>query len=82
MPILAYLFNLLGLACIILASLIKGKKMKQVPKWLIGLYALSFVAINLRFGGLYFYTFLAIAACMTLIMAILQKSGKDPACGC
>ena len=124
MEIASYIVNLIGLGAILLASLVKGEKMKQVlllllvgnlavgigyllggsgingavscfvgvgqtvvsaifeikhrpvPKWVVGIYALSFIVVNLLFGGVSFYTFLVIAACMTFIMGILQKSGR------
>ena len=125
MQIISFVLNALGLLSIILASLIKGEKMKQVlffiflsnvlvatgylltgngingavsgylagvqsivnylfesknkpiPKWLISLYALSFIAANLFFGGFNFYTLLAVAACMGFIAGILQKNGRN-----
>ncbi len=50
-------------------------KNKPLPKWLIALYALSFVAINLWVGGISFLCILAIVATLTFIMGILQKNG-------
>ena len=50
-------------------------KGKPLPKWLIAIYALSFVACNILVGGLTPYTALAIVATLTFIMGIGQKSG-------
>ena len=50
-------------------------KNKPVPKWLIGVYLLSFVAVNIWAGGISFYTVLAIFACTSFILAILQTDG-------
>ncbi len=50
-------------------------KNKPVPKWLVALYALSFILLNLWIGGLTFLSVLTILACMTFIMGILQKNG-------
>ncbi len=52
-------------------------KGKPVPKTLIAIYILSFVAVNLVVGGVNFYTFLAILACIAFIASILQKNGKN-----
>ena len=52
-------------------------KGKPVPKFLIGIYALSFIVINILVGGLNFYTFLAILACLAFIASILQKNGRN-----
>lgn len=50
-------------------------KSKSVPKWLIGIYLLSFIAVNLWVGGFSGYTLLAVAACTSFILAILQENG-------
>ena len=123
MKIIAYVLNISGLVCLLVASLIKGEKMKKtlflvlcgnlltaigylcggnavngsiscflgtaqtainylfdsknkpIPKWLVGLYALSFIGVNIWIGGVTFLSILTILACMTFIMGILQKSG-------
>ena len=123
MRILAYLLNVLGLVALILASLIKGEKIKKtlflvtcgnllvsvgylcggkgfngavtgflaaaqalinyffdaknkpLPKWLIGLYALSFVGVNIWLSGVNFLSVLAILAALTCVMSIIQKNG-------
>lgn len=123
MMILAYVLNLLGLLALILASLIKGEKIKKtlflvtcgnllvavgylcggkgfngavtsflaggqalinyffdaqnkpLPKWLIGLYALSFVGVNIWLSGVNFLSILAILAAMTCVMGLIQKNG-------
>ena len=129
MEVLSFVLNALGLGCAVLATIIKGEKMKQVlalvfmanllvgtsylfmgdgingvvsnyiatvqtvisymyeskgktvPKWIVGLYALSFVAVNVIFDvmlhKLSIFTVLAIIACMTFILGILQKNGKE-----
>ena len=122
---LAFALNLLGLAFVIVSSLIKGEKItkililvlfgnalvavgylcdgrgingaasgllacvqifinflfqrkdKPIPKWLIGIYALSFIVVNLLVSGFSFPTVLAILACMSFIITILQGNGKN-----
>ena len=51
-------------------------KEKSLPKWLIAVYAVSFLAVNLFGGAISWFTALALGACMCYIMALLQKSGK------
>ena len=123
MQTLSFVLSSLGLASVVIASLIKGKKMKQIlflvfssnvlfatsyllagsgingaascflgalqaiityffdsknkplPKWLVALYALGFVAVNLIFGGFNGMTVLAIVASLSFVMCIGQKSG-------
>lgn len=123
MQTLSYVLSALGLASVVVASLIKGRKMKQIlflvfssnvlfatsylfagsgingaascflgalqaiityffdsknkplPKWLVALYALGFVAVNLIFGGFNGMTVLAIVASLSFVMCIGQKNG-------
>ena len=49
-------------------------KNKEIPKWLIGVYAIMFIAANLM-GGFSYLTILAIIACLTFIMSLIQKNG-------
>ncbi len=49
---------------------------KALPKWLIGIYALSFIVVNLWLGALSWLSTLAIAASMCYVMKLIQKSGK------
>ena len=51
-------------------------KMKPLPTWLIALYAVAFVALNLAVGGVSALGILAIVASLTFIMCIGQKNGK------
>lgn len=51
-------------------------KMKPLPTWLIAVYAIAFVALNLAVGGVSALGILAIVASLTFIMCIGQKSGK------
>ena len=51
-------------------------KNKPIPKWLIGVYALSLIAVNLWVSGLHLLTLLAIAACMAFILSIFQSGGS------
>ena len=123
---LAFALNLLGLAFVIVSSLIKGERItkililvlfgnalvavgylcdgrgingaasgllacvqifinflfqrndKPIPKWLIGIYAVSFIVVNLLVSrNLSFSTILAILACMSFIITILQGNGKN-----
>ena len=124
MQILSYIINSLGLTSFILASLIKGKKMKQIlflvfmgnllvaisyivngngingaissfvaaaqsiisyifdsknkplPKWLVAIYALSFVILNIAIGDITILAVFAIVACLCFVMSINQKSGS------
>lgn len=54
-------------------------KNKPLPKWLVALYALSFVGVNVYVGAVssmrIYLTILAIAASLTFVMCIGQKSG-------
>ncbi len=123
MQIISYVLSLLGLASMIIASLVKGKNMKTIlilvflgnvlvatsylvggtgingavscyiggaqciinyfydskkiplPKWLICIYAVAFIALNLIFGGFSPLGLLAIAASLVFIMCIGQENG-------
>ena len=121
----AFILNLIGLFLSILASLIKGEKMKKtlflillgnllvaigfllsgvgingaasgilacvqvainyvfesknkpIPKWLIAIYAVLFIAVNIWVGGIAISTVFAILACMAFVASIVQKNGKS-----
>lgn len=124
MQILAYVFNLLGLLSMILASTVGGTKMRrillfsffgnllvgfsyifdgtgingaascflgalqtivsyffqmkkmQTPKWVVALYALSFVGVNLWVAGaISIPCLIAIAATLAFVMGIIQSRG-------
>lgn len=123
MEILSYILSLLGLASMIIASLIKGEKMKKIlffvfcgnvlvatsylvggsgfngaascyiggiqaiinyffdsknkplPKWLVAIYCIAFIACNLVVGGFKPLVILAIVASLTFVMCIGQTSG-------
>ena len=63
------------LACVqIVINYILQRKNKPIPMWLNILYLAGFVGINIWLGGLNFYTLLAVVACSTFILSILQKS--------
>ena len=51
------------------------KNNKEIPKWLIGIYALMFIGANLM-GEISWYSILAILACLAFIGGIAQKNGK------
>lgn len=66
------------LACVqTLINFIFDAKNKPIPKWLIGIYIASFIAVNILVGGLTVATLLASLACIAFIVSILQKSGKN-----
>lgn len=46
----------------------------QIPKWLLGLYALAFIGLNLLGDFSYLY-FIAVVAGLTFVMSISQKDG-------
>ncbi len=50
-------------------------KGKSIPHWLISIYALAFIVLNLAVGGFSPTVILAIVASLTFIMCIGQKSG-------
>ena len=50
-------------------------KNKPIPKWLVAVYALAFISVNLIVGGFSWLGVLAIVASLTFIMCIGQKSG-------
>ena len=120
---MSYVFSALGMACILSASLVKGKNMKlilflvfvanasvatgyliggsgingavtcyigaaqtiinyffeckdkPIPKWLIAIYALAFIGVNLFFGGFNMICYLAIVASLIFVLCIGQKNG-------
>lgn len=51
-------------------------KNKPVPKWLVAVYGLSFVVLNLWVGGFSLLGILAITATLAFVMCIGQKNGK------
>ena len=51
-------------------------KNKPIPKWLIGIYALSFIAVNLVSNGFNLYTLLAVTAALFFVASLLQSGGK------
>lgn len=123
MQTLSFVLSILGLASMIIASLIKGPNMKKIlffvfcgnvlvatsyliggsgingaascylgglqaiinyffdsknkplPKWLVVVYVIAFVAVNLAVGGFSALGLLAIVASLTFVMCIGQKSG-------
>ncbi|MBQ6999003.1 MAG: YgjV family protein [Clostridia bacterium] len=124
MQVLSYILSTLGLISMLVASAVKGKRMKLIlflafcgnlfvatsyhiggsgingaaacylgavmtiinyffeskdiplPKWLISIYAICMVALNLWVaGGLSLFSGIAIIASLVYILAIIQKSG-------
>ncbi len=51
-------------------------KNKPIPKWLIGIYALSFIVVNIISNGFDLYTLLAITAALFFVASLLQSAGK------
>ena len=51
-------------------------KNKPIPKWLIAIYAASFIALNLIASGFTLACLFAIAAAMCFVMSIVQSTGK------
>ncbi len=67
-----------GLACVqIFINYLFRKKEKEIPKWLAGIYVVSFVAVNVVAGGITFYCVLATLACIAFVASILQKNGRN-----
>ncbi len=50
-------------------------KNKPLPKWLVAIYAVAFIAVNLAVAGFNALCVLAIVASLSFIMCIGQKSG-------
>ncbi len=50
-------------------------KNKPLPHWLVAVYAIAFIALNLAVGGFSALGILAIVASLTFIMCIGQKNG-------
>lgn len=50
-------------------------KNKPLPKWLVAIYAVAFIALNLAVGGFNAIGALAIVASLSFVMCIGQKSG-------
>ena len=61
----------------ILINFIFQKKSKPIPKWLIGIYAISFIIMNLVVSKISVSAIIAILACMAFISTIIQKNGKN-----
>lgn len=51
-------------------------KNKPIPKWLVVVYGLSFIVVNLAVSGFSALGILAIVAALAFVMCIGQKSGK------
>lgn len=51
-------------------------KNRAIPKWLMGIYALSFIICNLAVGKFSVTVFLAIGATLAFVMSIAQHSGN------
>jgi len=52
-------------------------KQKDIPKWLISIYALAIVVLNIWVaGGITFFGMIALVASLSFIMCIIQKNGK------
>ena len=66
------------IACVqILINYLFRRKEKRIPTWLVGIYIVSFVAVNLAVGGISFDCLLAILACVAFVASILQKNGRN-----
>lgn len=68
-------------SCIIAAfqaivSYLFQSKNKPTPKWLIAIYALSFVVFNVVISGINLPCILAIIATLCFVMCIVQPNGK------
>ncbi len=61
-------------AVITIVNFALQSKNKPIPKWLVLIYALAFVGLNLA-GGFTWLCLLAIAACMTFILSVIQNDG-------
>ena len=73
-------YNAAG-SCIIAAfqaivSYLFQSKGKPVPKWLIAIYALSFVVFNVAISGINLPCVMAIIATLSFVMCIVQPNGK------
>ena len=51
-------------------------KNKPLPKWLLAIYAASFIIVNLWFGGFNLLCLLAIVATLVFVLCIAQKNGS------
>lgn len=67
--------NLFGAVQAIVNYLFEARG-KSLPKWLIAVYALGFIGLNLWIGEVLWISVLAIVACMCYILKLIQKSGK------
>ena len=66
------------LACVqTLVNYFFEKKNKPLPKTLIGLYLLSYVAVNVAVGGFSLGSVIAILACSAFVASISQKNGRS-----
>ena len=66
------------LACIQIAiNYVFESKNKPIPKWLIAIYVVLFIAVNIWVGGIAIPTIFAILACLAFIASIVQKNGKS-----
>ena len=53
------------------------KNNKPIPKVLIGIYALSFIALNIFISAFNLYSIIVTLACLAFLASILQKSGQN-----
>ena len=49
---------------------------KSLPRWLIAVYALAFVGVNLWVGKASWLSVIAIGACLCCVVSLVQNSGK------
>lgn len=61
-------------AAITIVNFTLQSKHKPIPKWLVAIYALAFIGLNLA-GGFTWLCLLAIAACMTFVLSVIQNNG-------
>jgi len=61
-------------SAITIVNFILQSKNKPIPKWLVAIYALAFICLNLT-GGFTWLCLLAIVACMTFILSVIQNNG-------
>ena len=65
------------LACVqVIINSVFESKNKPISKWLIGIYLLSFIVVNILVGSLGIATVIAILACSAFVASISQKNGK------
>lgn len=67
-------------SCLLASVLVVNKSFfdrqnRMLPKWLAGVYAVAFIALNIWLSGISLPAMLMIGAALTFLLSVLQKNG-------